>query len=111
MEDLQKIFAINAARLILFIYESGYTCTLGEAYRTKEQAELYAQQGKGIRNSAHCNRMAIDLNLFSPSDKYCTNQKDYEQFGIYWEQLYDGNRWGGRFQRMDSGHFEMKDEE
>jgi len=103
----QEIFALNVARLILFIFEKGYTCSFGEAYRTPEQAELNAKKGIGIKNSLHCKRLAVDLNLFTTTGKFSIDKKDYEQFGIYWEQLHDYNRWGGNFQRPDSDHFQM----
>ena len=106
----QEIFALNVAKLIMFIFENGYACTLGEAYRTKEQAEIYAKQGKGINNSQHCKRLAIDLNLFTHDGKYLNNSEDYELIGAYWENLHDANRWGGNFQRADGSHFEMKEE-
>jgi len=105
----QQVFALNVARLILHIYESGYSCTFGDAFRSPEQAALNATRGIGIKDSQHCKRLAVDLNLFSPSGKYCYDSKPYEAFGIYWEQLHDQNRWGGNFQRNDAGHFEMKD--
>lgn len=105
--DRQHIFTRNVAKLIQFIFESGYFCTLGEAYRTPEQAEIYAKQGKGIKNSLHCQRLAIDINLFDAKDNYLTETEDYRFFGEYWEQLAEGNRWGGRFKdRADGNHFE-----
>ena len=106
----QQIFALNVAKLIQYIYEQNHSCTLGEAFRTSEQAELYAKEGKGIKNSLHCRRLAIDLNLFSPDDKYLKAYDDYEPFGLYWEELHADNRWGGRFMRLDLQHFEMKEE-
>ena len=106
----QEIFALNVAKLIMYIYEQNYSCTLGEAFRTSEQAEIYAKLGKGIKNSLHCKRLAIDLNLFSPEDHYCKDYESYEHFGLYWEELHSDNRWGGRFMRLDLNHFEMKEE-
>ena len=103
----QRVFAKNIGHLLTFIYDNNYSCTFGEAYRTPEQAEIYAKEGKGIAHSLHCERLALDINLFSPSGEYLTDQKDYEPFGKYWEGLEPKNRWGGRFEHLvDSNHFE-----
>lgn len=106
---IQQIFAHNVAKLITKIFDCSYSCTLGEAFRTEEQANLYAAKGIGIKNSQHCKRLAIDLNLFSPSGKYLTSTDQYETFGAFWETLHPLNRWGGHFQRADGNHFEMKE--
>lgn len=106
--EQQAAFAIQIADLIKYIWDSGYKCTFGEAYRTPEQAALYAQQGKGIKNSLHIQRLAIDLNLYSPEGVYLTKTEDYAQFGQYWESLDSKNRWGGKFTRADGNHFERK---
>lgn len=103
----QKTFALNASKLIQFIFSQGYTCTLGEAFRTPEQAAIYAFAGIGIKNSQHCKRLAIDLNIFSPGGLYLTNSDDYRVFGEYWESLDSANRWGGSFHHADGNHFEM----
>lgn len=109
LQEKQTKFALNVSALIKFIFDIGYQCTLGEAERTKEQAELNAKTGKGIANSLHCKRLAIDLNLFKDG-KYLTEKKDYEQAGVFWERLHPDNRWGGRFTKLvDSNHFEMQD--
>jgi hypothetical protein len=100
------IFSQNVARLINHIYECSYTCSLGEALRTREQAELYAHEGKGILDSLHCYKLAIDLNLFKDG-KYLTDFESYKKFGDYWITLHELNRWGGLFTRVDSNHFEM----
>ena len=107
----QATFAKNVAKLISFIFDSGYTCSLGEVYRTQAQADLYVKQGKGIKDSLHCKRLAIDINLFSADGKYFPETKDYEPLGKYWESLDKANRWGGRFERGggDGNHFEMRD--
>jgi hypothetical protein len=105
----QKLFARNVGKLIDFIYSSDYSCTLGEAFRTPEQAKIYAAEGKGIVDSQHCKRLAIDINLFLPMGVYLENTKDYEPIGKYWESLHPLNRWGGRFPKADGNHMEMKD--
>jgi hypothetical protein len=111
LSQAQQQFAQDVARLITHIYNQGYTCTLGECWRSKEQAEIYAKEGKGIINSLHCKRLAIDLNLFKDG-AYLTNSKDYLRFGSFWETLDAKNRWGGFFvkkyggSRVDGNHFE-----
>lgn len=104
MRERQEEFARNIAKLILFIFDSGYTCTLGEAYRTEEQAELYAKQGKGIKNSLHRKRLAIDLNLFKDGI-YQDKSDAYEFAGSFWYSLHPDNRWGGA--GGDGNHFSM----
>lgn len=116
LHDEQSIFSENVGKLIDFIYREGYQCTLGEAWRSKDQAIIYAKQGKGIKDSLHCDRLAIDLNLFDDKGKYLKDFKDYEYIGTYWESLNTDNEWGGRWrpskqhphQTVDMDHFEMK---
>lgn len=107
MSERQQIFAFNVSRLISYIFTGGHSCTIGEVYRPKEMAEIYAKEGKGIVNSQHCDKLAIDLNLFSISGEYETKTEAYSHFGKYWESLHPDNRWGGRF--SDGNHFEMRD--
>jgi len=105
LAERQAVFALNVAKLIQHIFESGYKVTLGEAFRTHEQAKLYAEQGKGVANSLHTSRMAIDLNLFSPAGDFLDKSEDHKRFGDFWETLHKDNRWGGRFK--DGNHYEM----
>lgn len=107
LEALQQLFAQDVARLIIFAKSKGYEVTLGEAYRTKEQAALDAEHGTGIRSSLHCERLAIDLNLFS-NGKYLTETPDYAVLGEFWESLSKEHCWGGRFRsRPDGNHFSI----
>lgn len=109
----QCAFTRNIAQLIAHIYSKGYKCTLGEVYRTHEQALRNAQLHIGVVNSNHCYRLAVDLNLFSPTGEYLHDGKEYKQFGEYWEKLDPFNEWGGRFKDSkgriigDANHFEM----
>lgn len=109
LQQKQEQFALSVARLIIHIFESGYKCTLGEAFRTKEQAMIYAHEHLGIINSKHCERLAIDLNLFDKDGKYIfADDKEYEALGFYWQSLSPYNIWGGRWvHRHDLDHFEM----
>ena len=106
LSNRQQIFAKNVGKLIEFIFSKGYACTFGEAYRTKEQAEWNAAKGIGIKNSLHCKRLAVDLNLFFQG-KYLSDSESYRPLGEYWESLHPANRWGGRFK--DGNHFEMQE--
>ena len=108
--ESQKIFALNVGYLIHYIYCIGLTCTFGEAYRTAEQAEIYANEGKGIINSLHRKRLAIDLNIFSPSGELLTSIEALADIGKEWEKFNSKNRWGGNFKkRPDTDHFEMQE--
>lgn len=104
LRERQEVFAKNVGLLIGYIFSQGYGCTLGEAYRTKEQAEIYERTGKGTRNSLHCKRLAIDLNLFKDG-VYQTLSEPYEFAGNYWMSLHPDNRWGGA--GNDGNHFSM----
>ena len=105
--DRQQTFTTNVAKLILYINSKGYACTFGETLRTKEMAQIYARTGKGIVDSNHIYKLAVDLNLFK-NGVYLSDAKEYKQFGEYWEQLNQFNEWGGRWKHLvDSCHFEM----
>jgi len=126
LREKQSIFAKNVAKLILYIFEQGYECTLSECYRTPEQAWInalpfnsslealapgmsrkvypYRVGGKGIRKSLHCERLAIDINLFKDG-VYLATTEAHKPFGDYWESLHPLNRWGGRWE--DGNHYEM----
>lgn len=45
--EQQRLFSSLVAKLITFIYASGYECTFGEAYRSNEQAEINALGSSG----------------------------------------------------------------
>jgi hypothetical protein len=115
LSEQQQLFAQHVAQLIIEIKNQGYACTLAEAYRTSEQAALYAKRGVGIIDSLHCERLAIDLNLFK-NGEYLMDNNSYEIFGKWWESLDPNNRWGGYFVSkygghiVDLDHFERKPE-
>lgn len=88
--------------LLVKAFQLGFEVSLLEAYRPPEQAALMAKQGKGIKDSLHIDKLAIDLALFK-SGKYLTATADYQQLGEYWESI--GGSWGGRFN--DGNHFSL----
>lgn len=112
LSNKQRIFSLNVSSLIRYIYANDFSCSLGEVYRTEEQAKLNAEKEIGIVDSLHCKRLAIDINLFSPEKKYLPNTEDYRKIGLYWKKLHEDNRWGGDFKRhADGNHFEMLDKQ
>lgn len=104
LREKQSLFAAAVGLLIAQAYWDGYEITFGEAYRPPETAALYAEQGRGIKNSLHCSRLAVDLNLFRDG-KYLTDTEDYRDLGEWWEELTPLARWGGNFSRPDGNHF------
>ena len=115
MSDLlhkQQKFTFSVAMLIEYINQCNFTVTFGECYRPPEMAQIYAKQGKGIVHSRHCERLAVDLNLFDLHDNMITDPKVWEQFGKFWEAQGKCHKWGGRFVKdgkpwPDLDHFEM----
>lgn len=105
LSEKQQLFTVMIADLIHWSQEHGYRLTFGEAYRTPEQAALNAKTGKGIRNSLHTLRLAVDFNLFI-NGEYQTDTDAYRPLGEYWESI--GGTWGGRFSRADGNHFSLE---
>jgi hypothetical protein len=103
----QQKFAQLVGLLIQYVYEySGWGITFGEAYRTPEQAAIYAESGAGILDSLHIQRLAIDLNFFIDGI-YQSNTSNYLALGEYWKSLNANCRWGGDFKsRPDGNHFQ-----
>jgi hypothetical protein len=109
LSERQGIFALNVSKLLQWIFQGTRTCTLGEAWRTEEQAKYNEEHGLGIANSLHRSRLAIDLNLFKDGI-LLENLEDYREAGEYWKTLHIDNNWGGDFKkRKDPYHFSMSD--
>jgi hypothetical protein len=105
--DAQFMFMRLLPKLIDAAHELGYNVTAGELYRTPEQAALNAANKKGIANSLHTKRLAIDLQLFKER-KYLTDSLDYAPLGACWKDLHPLARWGGDFSRPDGNHFSIE---
>lgn len=112
LRQKQSRFCLYVSLLIDYAYRNGYELTFAEAFRTPEQAELNAEKGTGIARSLHCERLAIDLNLFR-NGKYLTSTEAHRPLGEYWESLAPDNRWGGRFRdskgnaKPDGNHYSL----
>lgn len=107
MSALQEEFAQSAAKLIQKAPEFGYTVTLGEAWRSPQQAQWDADHGTGVSHSLHTSRLAIDLNFFR-AGVYVTDGLSLADIGTWWKSLGPAYRWGGDFtHRVDGGHFSL----
>ena len=109
LHSAQVIFAKRLPRLLDKVFDFGLEVTLGETYRSPQEAARLAATGAGITRSLHCERLAIDLQLFK-DNRYLTQTEEYRQLGEFWESLSgDGYEcaWGGRFTRQDGGHFSI----
>jgi len=108
--EKQRKFTLLVAKLITWAYEHGYELTFGDAYRTLAQASANAVSGKGISNSLHTKRLAVDLNLFV-AGIYKDKSEDYKALGEYWKSLDPECTWGGDFHsRPDGNHFSITHE-
>lgn len=111
MVEKQARFTLMISKLIQKANEMGYQMTFAEAYRPPDVAKLYASQKRGIANSLHCQRLAVDFNIFRDG-KWLKKGEDYEDLGKYWESI--GGSWGQRFidsfgnPNPDGNHFSLE---
>lgn len=104
---LQREFTRCTGLLIGWAYQNGYALTYGETWRDPRIAALNAKDGKGITNSLHCDRLAVDFNLFKDG-KYLLDSKDHKPLGDYWKTLHPLARWGGDFTKPDGNHYSFE---
>jgi hypothetical protein len=108
--EKQHMFSKTLARFILDLASRGYYVTLGEAWRPNSQAQLYAISGKGIVNSNHCIRLAVDLNIFLDG-VWLVTRDELEIPGKLWKS-YSNDLveccWGGDFKSADCCHFSFE---
>ena len=104
LRQKQSLFVHLTAILLIEASQQGYDLTFGETYRSPEEAARLAKAGKGILKSLHCQRLAIDLNLFKDG-KYLTTSAAHRPLGEWWEKLDPLCRWGGRF--GDGNHYSL----
>ena len=104
LREKQSFFAVLVARLILHAVQEGYAVTLGEAMRSPTEAARLAKAGKGLAQSLHTSRLAIDLNLFV-NGVYQSKTEAYRALGDWWERQHVLCAWGGHF--GDGNHFSL----
>jgi hypothetical protein len=115
LREKQSLFAELVAQLIIHAGVQGYEVTLGEAYRSPEEAARLAKTGAGIKASLHTDRLAIDLNLFKDG-RWLRSSEAHRPLGVWWENLHELCRWGGRFKdsqgrpKPDGNHYSLTHE-
>lgn len=107
--EKQKLFSKFLARFLHDLHLRGYEVTMGETYRPPEMAEIYASQGKGIKNSLHTLKLAVDLNIFYQGT-YLKTVEELEIPGRLWKAYTCSiaqTCWGGDFKVPDANHFSI----
>lgn len=105
LREKQSLFVSLTALLILKANQLGYELTYGETWRSPEEAARLAKLKKGIKNSLHTLKLAVDFNLFK-NGKFLDKTEDHRVLGEYWESLHPLARWGGRFE--DGNHYSLE---
>jgi hypothetical protein len=106
LRQKQSRFALCVALLIQKADAMGYDVTLGEAWRTPEQAKWNAAQGIGTVSSLHIERLAIDINLFKDG-RHITDGEGHTELGRWWKTLAPDHRHGGDFAKKDHNHYSL----
>lgn len=109
LRQKQSLFVKLVAQLIEYAYANGMELTFGECWRTPEQAKRNADNGTGVLNSLHGQRLAIDLNLFV-SGVFIDSSAGHKRLGEYWKTLHPLCRWGGDFRKPDGNHYSLEHE-
>ena len=101
---LQSQFFFNLCRFGLWLEAQGYEVGEGEGWRPDWVAAIYAEKGKGILISLHCDRLAHDLVIRKDGKE--VGEEDYRRCGDAWKAFYSSNRWGGDFKGKTAGDFQ-----
>jgi hypothetical protein len=103
----QEEFAKCLAEFILWIYSQGWKVRIGEVYRPPFTAKEYARQGKGIANSVHTKKLAVDMFLVMNGSVTWKND-DYAPLAEQWKSMHPLARAGHDFKSKDSVHFSFE---
>lgn len=96
----RELFSQDFEKLLAFCRNYSYGVTLGEAYRTQDQQNIYIENGRSkVKRSQHQKRLAIDLYIWETRNGVDRDILDHEwkRIGAYWLSLSPKNRWGGNF--------------
>ncbi len=107
LNQKQVDFTRCVGHFVVWCFRNNYDVIGAELYRTKEQAELYAASGRGIINSAHRLKLAIDL-FRVVRGVVSWDLERYEPLGEQWKKMHPDARWGGDFKNRDCVHFSFE---
>lgn len=111
LNEKQADFAYYVAMLLVRARdELGIRCVGAEWHRPDALAELYASQGKGIANSLHRLKLALDVFVLDDNGSITFDLAAYEPLGAQWKSMHPLARWGGDFKSKDSVHFSFEHE-
>jgi hypothetical protein len=126
MKEKQFKFCQMLGEFLVWLYQQGYQCQIGDAWRSTDKLklpdsntqmsyqELLLCNGKTkVKYGKHNDRLAIDLII--SKDGNSLNDEGYRPIGEKWESM--GGVWGGRFGvkkeeygnkiGWDANHFEL----
>ena len=104
LRQQQSLFAVTLCQHVLWLFDEGWEVTFGQVHRPPALALIYAEQGIGIADSLHNDKLAADLNLFRHG-RYLSSTESHRESGEMWESRHPLCRWGGRF--SDGNHYSM----
>ncbi len=93
--EKQELFAKLYAEHILWLYEQGYACRLGDVFA----------HDRHKADSNHYLKIAGDINLFDAEGEFITTTEGHRFSGEKWETRHELCRWGGRFN--DGNHYSL----
>lgn len=107
--EKQEEFAVNLAKLIIWLNENGYTVTIGEVERSKEQQHIHVRNGKSkTLKSLHLKKLAADLNVFKDG-KLLSEKEEFEVIANKWSSLSEYNESGFNW-GWDFRHFQRNED-
>lgn len=107
LNQKQADFTRCIGEFIVWAHENGFVIIGAEWYRTAEQAQIYKDQGKGILNSVHRKKLAVDFFLYKDGTISWVAE-DYRPLGEKWKSMDKRCRWGGDFPNRDAVHFSFE---
>lgn len=101
----QELFARLLPFLLFRALQLGYQIRICEVLRTREQAQRNAENGTGIANSLHCDKLAVDI-LLTRDGAIIWDGEDaaYQELHDFWDSLHELT---AERIRGDGGHFSI----
>ncbi len=108
LRQARCLYSKCLAELVLYGFSLGYEIAFDEVTERLTEKDHTSDH---MPNSTHHIGLGGDLLLYK-SGVYQVNTKDYEELGVYWEELGKARNlplvWGGRFARQDGNHFSYR---